>query len=176
MPRQFLALALALWVCACAPEPAAEAAPAASSASRSVAQAPAAPVDRTVPPGFEALELETGQGRVFFAVELADDPVETARGLMFREELAADRGMLFDFGRQETERAFWMKNTLIPLDIIFIRADGRVHSIARNTTPHSTDPIPSNGPVSAVLEIAGGRAEQIGLLPGDKVVHRIFQQ
>jgi uncharacterized membrane protein (UPF0127 family) len=81
--------------------------------------------------------------------------------------------MLFDF-KSPREVAFWMRNTYIPLDLIFIRADGRVLSIARNAKPFDETPIPSGGPILGVLEIPGGRAAQIGVLPGDRVVHRIF--
>jgi len=121
----------------------------------------------------EPLEVVTDHGRAHFQVELADDTAERERGLMFRKTLAPDRGMLFDF-KTPREVAFWMRNTLIPLDIIFIRPDGRVLSIAREATPLSETPIPSGGTVRGVLEIAGGRAAQIGLMPGDRVRHRIF--
>ncbi len=103
-----------------------------------------------------------------FMVELAKTTAEQARGLMFRTELAGDRGMIFPF--TETRMAsFWMKNTVIPLDIIFVRSDGTIESIAANTTPYSLDPVPSGEPVSAVLELAGGRAAELGITPGDKV-------
>jgi uncharacterized membrane protein (UPF0127 family) len=82
--------------------------------------------------------------------------------------------MLFDFKRPQ-QTAFWMRNTLIPLDILFIAADGRIVSIARNAVPHSEVPIPSGGVVLGVLEIAGGRAAQLGIYPGDRVKHRIFK-
>lgn len=121
----------------------------------------------------DPLEIVTPQGRTRFQVEFAATDQAREMGLMFRKFLAPDRGMLFDF-RIEKEVAFWMKNTLIPLDMVFIRADGHVYSIARNTTPGSLTPVPSGGPVRAVLEIAGGRAAQIGVLPGDRVLHRIF--
>ncbi|MDP3748171.1 MAG: DUF192 domain-containing protein [Phenylobacterium sp.] len=170
--RAALAGALALCAYACAAEPA----PAAKQVARaSVAAAPAKPpVDAPVPAGLEALEVVTPQGRTRFLVEIADDEPERNRGLMYRKVMAPDRGMLFDF-HTPREVAFWMKNTLIPLDIIYIQADGTVLSIARNTTPLSEAPIPSGGPILGVLELAGGRAAEIGLLPGDKVVHRIFQ-
>lgn len=124
---------------------------------------------------YEPLEIATGKGRVKLRVEVADDDAERARGLMFRKALAPDEGMLFDF---KTPRpvAFWMKNTLIPLDMIFIRQDGTILSIASNTVPHDETPVPSGGPVVGVLEIAGGRAAQLGLSPGDKVHHRIFKR
>ncbi|MBC7167262.1 DUF192 domain-containing protein [Phenylobacterium sp.] len=121
----------------------------------------------------EPLEIVTAKGRTTFMVEIADDDRERAQGLMYRRSLAADRGMLFDF-KTERSVSFWMRNTYIPLDMIFIRADGRIRSIARNTTPMSDQGVPSGGPVRAVLEIPGGRAAELGVLPGDRVVHRIF--
>ncbi len=108
-----------------------------------------------------------------FKVEIADDDAERQHGLMGRKSLAPDRGMLFDF-QEEREQSFWMKNTLIPLDIIYIAEDGTIVSIAAMTTPMSEQSIPSNGPASGVLEIAGGRAGELGIAPGDKVSHRIF--
>jgi len=121
----------------------------------------------------EPLQVVTSRGPVKFLVELADSPREREYGLMCRKSLAADRGMLFDFGRPQ-ELAFWMRNTLIGLDIVYIRADGTVLSIVRNARPLDESPLPSNGPARAVLELAAGRAAQIGLLPGDRIVHRIF--
>ena len=87
---------------------------------------------------------------------------------MFRKSVAADRGMIFPYEPAQ-EVAFWMKNTLIPLDMVFIGPDGKIGRIAANTTPMSLDPVPSVDPVSAVLEIAGGRAAELGLKEGDKV-------
>lgn len=170
--RAALAAALAFGAYACAAEPA----PVAKPSAKASAAAPAAKahIDAPTPAGFETLEVVTPQGRTHFFVEIADDEPERNRGLMYRKVMAPDRGMLFDF-HTPREVAFWMKNTLIPLDIIYIRADGTVLSIARNTTPLSEAPIPSGGPILGVLELAGGRAAEIGLLPGDKVVHRIFQ-
>jgi uncharacterized membrane protein (UPF0127 family) len=83
--------------------------------------------------------------------------------------------MLFDF-KTPREAAFWMRNTLISLDIIFITEDGRILTIARNAVPHSEVPIPSGGAIRAVLELAGGRAAQLGIYPGDRVKHRIFKR
>jgi hypothetical protein len=128
---------------------------------------------RVDPGPVEPLEVLTAGGPVRFQVEIADNPAEQALGLMWRGSLPADRGMIFDFG-DEAERGFWMRNTYIPLDIIYIRGDGRIHSIARNTTPLSEASIPSGGPVRAVLEINGGLAEKLGIAPGDRVRHRIF--
>jgi uncharacterized membrane protein (UPF0127 family) len=121
----------------------------------------------------ESLEIVTGAGRRRFKVEIADDDAERNRGLMHRRSLAADRGMLFIFPN-ERPVAFWMRNTLIPLDMIFIRADGTIRSIAHETAPLDETPVPSGGPVLAVLEIAGGRARELGVLPGDRIVHRAF--
>ena len=95
-------------------------------------------------------------------------------GLMHRKELAERRGMLFDF-KQEQPVSMWMKNTLIPLDMLFIRADGTIARIAANTVPLSTATIPSNEPVLAVLEIAGGAAKRLGIAPGDRVAHSILR-
>lgn len=125
------------------------------------------------PPKLEPLEVVTPQGRTKFMVEVVDNDATREKGLMFRKSLAADRGMLFDF-KKPREVYFWMRNTLIPLDIIYIKADGRVLSIARNARPHDETPLPSGGPILGVLEISGGRAAEIGVLPGDRVIHRIF--
>ena len=103
-----------------------------------------------------------------FTVEVANTAEEQARGLMFRKELAPDKGMLFPFAR-ERMASFWMKNTIIPLDIIFIRSDGSIESIAANTTPYSLDSVESSEPVAAVLELAGGRAAELAIKPGDMV-------
>ena len=124
-----------------------------------------------VPTRSDIAILVTPDGTHRFTVEIADDPIERARGLMFREEMARDHGMLFDFAG-ESHQHFWMKNTPLPLDIIFIRADGTVDSIAAGTTPFSTDSIPSDGPARFVLEVNAGVAAEIGLAPGDKLVHR----
>lgn len=111
----------------------------------------------------------TSNGKLHrFTVELAKTPAEQARGLMFRTELAPNRGMIFPF-TEVRMASFWMKNTVIPLDIIFVRSDGTIESIAANTTPYSLDPVASGEPVSAVLELAGGRAAELGITPGDKV-------
>lgn len=121
----------------------------------------------------EPLAVVTAQGRAEFQVEVVDTAESRSQGLMYRKELAPDRGMLFDFKRPQ-EVAFWMRNTLIPLDMIFIRSDGRILTIARNAIPHDETPVPSEGVILGVLEIPGGRAAELGLQPGDKVEHRIF--
>jgi len=121
----------------------------------------------------DTVEILTSRGRAKFTVELAVTRAEQARGLMFRKALAPDRGMLFPY-KPAQRAAFWMKNTLIPLDILYIAPDGRVLSIARNAVPHDETPIPSGGVVGGVLEIPGGRAAQLGILPGDRVLNKIF--
>ena len=103
-----------------------------------------------------------------FVVEVARTPEEQAQGLMNRQSLAPDRGMIFPYSPPQPV-GFWMKNTLIPLDMIFIRADGTIARIAENTVPLSLDMVPSVEPVTAVLEIAGGRSAELGIKAGDKV-------
>jgi uncharacterized membrane protein (UPF0127 family) len=124
----------------------------------------------------QPLAVVTDKGRFRFHVEDADTPDQQETGLMCRTRVAPDRGMLFDFHQPTDGVAFWMRNTVIPLDIVFIRPDGRVLSIARNARPLDETPLPAGGVIRGVLEIAGGRAAEIGLMPGDKVVHRIFPQ
>jgi uncharacterized protein len=121
----------------------------------------------------ETIRIDTAGGPQAFHVEVAADHVSQERGLMFRSEMAPDAGMLFDLHQSE-QIAFWMKNTELPLDMVFIRADGTVSSIEPNAVPYSTDPIPSAEPVRAVLEINGGRANALGIKPGDKVRAAIF--
>jgi len=117
--------------------------------------------------------IDTPKGPVQFKVEMANDHAAQERGLMYRKSLAPDAGMLFDF-HTTVMTSFWMKNTLIPLDIIFIRSDGVISSIAGNAVPMSEAQIPSSEPVRAVLEIAGGRARQLGIEPGERVHAAIF--
>ncbi|HET7816718.1 MAG TPA: DUF192 domain-containing protein [Sphingomicrobium sp.] len=115
-----------------------------------------------------ALTIRSAGGAHRFTVEVAETAEQQAQGLMFREALAGDRGMLFPYDPPRAA-SFWMKNTLIPLDMIFIRPDRTIGRIAANTVPHSLDPVASLEPVSAVLEIRGGRAAELGIKPGDKV-------
>ena len=108
-------------------------------------------------------------GKTFrFTVEVARSPEEQSTGLMNRSNLAADRGMIFPF-EEPRQASFWMKNTLIPLDLIFVRSDGTIANIEANTVPLSLQPVYSDGPVAAVLEIAGGRAAELGIKAGDTV-------
>lgn len=121
-----------------------------------------------------SLSVETGSGRVYrFTVELALTPQQQAQGLMFRESMAPDAGMLFVYSHPQTA-AFWMKNTLIPLDMLFIAPDGRVVNIHERAVPHSEDAIRSDGPVLGILEINGGMANRLGIRPGDRVRHPVF--
>lgn len=119
------------------------------------------------------LDIVTAAARHAFAVEVAASSAERSRGLMCRLGLPPTTGMLFDFG-DERAVAMWMKNTLIPLDMLFIQADGTVRHIARNARPYSLEPIPSTGPVRFVLELAGGTATRLGMAPGDVVSHAII--
>ncbi|MBO9707518.1 MAG: DUF192 domain-containing protein [Caulobacter sp.] len=135
--------------------------------------AKASPTTPNVGLATDVVEIQTMRGRARFTVELAVTPIQQERGLMFRKSLAPDRGMLFPF-KPVRPAAFWMKNTLIPLDIIYIAPSGKVLSIARNAVPHDETPLPSGGVVGAVLEIPGGRASQLGILPGDRVFNKIF--
>jgi uncharacterized membrane protein (UPF0127 family) len=116
----------------------------------------------------QKIEIATKSGNRSFVVELARTDEERARGLMFRKELPDGRGMLFDFQREQ-DVSFWMKNTYIPLDMIFIRADGTIRRIAANTEPLSERGVPAGGPVRYVLEVIGGTARKLGIEPGDKV-------
>ena len=123
----------------------------------------------------DTLEIATKSGVHVFSVEVARDDADRAKGLMFRRELPEGRGMLFDFAR-EAPVAMWMRNTFIPLDMIFIQGDGRILRIAENTEPKSERIIPSGGPVLAVLEVIGGTARKLGIAPGDRVAHPIFNR
>ncbi|WP_373492223.1 DUF192 domain-containing protein [Parasphingorhabdus sp.] len=114
------------------------------------------------------LSIRTANATHAFIVEVAKTGAEQAQGLMFRTRMAPDKGMIFPFP-EDRVASFWMKNTVIPLDIIFIRRDGTIESIAANTIPYSLAPVRSNEPVATVLEIAAGRAKELGIEPGDRV-------
>ena len=122
------------------------------------------------PAGLEQvpLTIQSGTATHRFTVEVARTAEEQSRGLMNRQSLAPDRGMIFPYDPPQ-QVAFWMKNTLIPLDMIFIRQDGTIANIAANTVPLSLEPVPSEGPVAAVLELAGGRSAELGIKAGDRV-------
>jgi uncharacterized protein len=128
----------------------------------------------TVTKGVEAsrsivpLTISTKTGERRFRVEVARSEEEQARGLMFREQLPNDGGMIFPMNPPRIA-GLWMKNTLIPLDMIFIRADGTIARIAAETVPHSLESVTSGEPVAAVLEIGGGRAAALGIAEEDRV-------
>lgn len=122
----------------------------------------------------EKLVITTRDGtQHVFQVEMALTPVQQITGLMFRTSVPADGGMLFDWGTPRDSQ-MWMKNTLVPLDMVFINQDGTIRSIAENTVPESLAVIDSRGPVLATLELAGGTTARLGIVVGDKVTQRIF--
>jgi uncharacterized membrane protein (UPF0127 family) len=119
------------------------------------------------------LTIESEGASHTFNVEVADEPEEIRTGLMFREDLAPDAGMIFDFG-QPRQASMWMKNTLIPLDMLFFTETGEIIMIGRNTVPGSLRTVGPGIPVKGVLEIAGGRAAELGIEPGDTLRHAIL--
>jgi len=124
--------------------------------------------------GEQTLEIASKTGVHIFSVEIVDNDADRAKGLMYRRELPEGRGMLFDFHRDQ-EVSFWMQNTYISLDMIFIRGDGQILRIEENTVPLSTRMIPSRGAVRAVLEVIGGTSRKLGIAPGDRVASPIFR-
>lgn len=150
----FLALALTAGACQAQPEIASSDMPVATRATSGLQVVP--------------LTIRSGAKTHRFSVEVARTPAEQAKGLMFRREVPPDQGMIFIFSPPRPA-SFWMKNTLVPLDMIFIRPDGTIARIAANTVPLSLDPVAVGEPVVAVLELAGGRAAALGIREGDKV-------
>jgi uncharacterized protein len=120
-------------------------------------------------PALAPLTIKTAKGRLDFKVEVALSGEQQERGLMFRKSLPEFGGMIFPMVPPR-EASFWMKNTVIPLDMIFIRSDGTIARIAANTIPYDLTPVSSGEPVVAVLEIAGGRAEALGIAENDRVI------
>ena len=114
------------------------------------------------------LTIASANARHAFRVEIARSGEEQAKGLMFRTAMGANEGMIFPM-EPARQASFWMKNTVISLDLVFIGPDKRIESIATNAVPYSLSPLSSKGSVSAVLELNGGRATQLGLAPGDRV-------
>jgi len=158
MIRSFAAAAALALTLACSPQPAAEPTPAAT--TQSVHPVSGLPVI--------ALTVTTANGRHSFRVEVARTDAEQASGLMFRTELGLNEGMIFPRDPVDVP-SFWMKNTPLPLDIIFLGTDRRVLNVAANTVPYSLAPIAAIGPSGAVLEIPAGRAAQLGIGPGARV-------
>lgn len=120
--------------------------------------------------GLEVVPLTVSHGsrHYSFRVEVARSALQQARGLMFRTSMAPDEGMVFPMNPPRPA-SFWMRNTVIPLDLIFVGSDGRILNIAAQAVPYDETPLRSAGPVKAVLEINGGRAAELGIVPGDKV-------
>ncbi len=121
----------------------------------------------------DALTIVTSKGNVEFKVELAITAAEQSKGLMFRRRMAENEGMLFDFGSERVVN-MWMRNTYIPLDMIFAFENGTIHRIAAQTEPHSEETISSGERVRYVFEINGGAARRLGIAPGDRIEHPII--
>ena len=132
------------------------------------APAPAASVHPVSGLAVIPLTVTSGDERIAFSVEVADTPEAQARGLMFRTELGDNEGMIFPYDGTRAQ-SFWMKNTPLSLDIIYVGPDRRISNIAAETEPYSLDPVYSVGPVLGVLELRGGRAAELGIEPGDRV-------
>lgn len=121
----------------------------------------------------ERLIIESGDAQHIFHVEIADTPSKRSRGLMFRKSMAADAGMLFPFGREEVAH-FWMRNTEIPLDMLFVARDGRIADMHEMAVPFSEQAIRSSQAVWAVLELNGGTVKLLGIRVGDRILHAVF--
>ncbi len=164
--KQILALVWASFACviliACSAQPEANAASAEPSAT-------AAPGTHPIS-GLEIVDVvvENGDSRHVFRAELANTPQSQAKGLMFRTEMGDDEGMLFP-SQVPAPRSFWMKNTPLSLDIIFVGTDGRISNIAADTVPYSLEPVVSVGPAIAVLELRAGRSAELGIAAGHRV-------
>ena len=152
LPRPGLAVLAALSLAACASPVGAD--------ERAEGQPQSLPTERLV--------VHTARGPHAFTVQVADSEEEREVGLMFVKRMPADRGMVFEFA-QPSEQAFWMRNTFIPLDIVYIGPNGRIVSIARDAKPLDESPLPSNGAAVRVLEINGGLSSRLGIEPGDHV-------
>jgi uncharacterized protein len=159
MMRAFLLTGLAAALASCSP----------SSGEAAAQSTQAAPGVHPVS-GLAVVPLAVfhGSRKLAFRVEVARSGMEQARGLMFRTELGANEGMIFPMNPPRGV-AFWMRNTVIPLDIIFVGVDGRISNIAANAVPYDERALPSIGSAMGVLELRGGRAAELGIVPGDKV-------
>jgi len=120
-----------------------------------------------------AISIDTPQGPAVFQVEVADNDKSQEIGLMYRKEMAPNAGMLFDMHKPQFV-SFWMKNTYLTLDLLFVRADGTISSVEPNAIPLSLDSIRSQEPIRVVIELNGGRAHQLGIKPGARVHAAIF--
>ncbi len=148
--------------------------PATSGAASSGATAEKSSAERHPESGLRVIPLTVSSGGKThsFNVEFAESPEQQAKGLMFRREMGSDEGMIFPFNPPRPA-SFWMKNTVIPLDIIFIGTDHRILNIEADAAPYSESPRLSRGKAAAVLELNGGRAAELGLGPGDKVTFQL---
>ena len=126
------------------------------------------------PPKIEPLTLVSDTTSVMFQAQIADTPELRERGLMFRQVMPPDSAMLFDFVEPRPV-AMWMKNTLVSLDMVFVREDGTIAALALNTVPQSLDTISVQEPVRGVIELAAGTVKKLGLKKNDKVFQRIFK-
>lgn len=158
--RSLIGLAIVLAACSSRPGAEAQTPPAAASTLKVHPQSGLAVIPLTV---------HRGNRQLPFQVEVARTGAEQAKGLMFRTAMGANEGMIFPSDPPRAGVAFWMKNTVIPLDIIFVGADHRVLNIAARAVPYSLEPLPAAGPVIGVLELNGGRAAELGIVPGDKI-------
>ncbi len=123
----------------------------------------------------DELTIMTKQGPQVFDVEIAKTNAQHAQGLMYRRSMPANAGMLFTYETPQSA-SFWMKNTFIPLDMIFIGKDGRIVNIQQRTVPQSLTPVRSKGDVLAILELNGGTTARLGIEAGDEVRHEIFKK
>jgi len=121
----------------------------------------------------ESLTIVSNDTSHVFSIEVADTQPELSRGMMYREDIPVNEGMLFEFG-EEKVTSIWMKNTSVSLDVIFVRADGSILKIEHSAKPFSLRSMTSEAPVTAVLEIAGGQANVLGIRPGDILQHSYF--
>lgn len=160
MMRGYLPAAIAVALAACSAPGSGDAAPPSTQAAPVVHPVSGLPV---IP-----LKVISGGKTHSFRVELARTPQEQAKGLMFRTAMGPDEGMVFPFDPPRGA-SFWMRNTVIPLDLIFVAPDGRISNIAANAVPYDETPLYSNGEAKAVLELNGGRAAELGIEPGDRV-------
>jgi uncharacterized protein len=127
-------------------------------------------------PELEALSVTTVSGSVInYRIEVAKTPAQMQRGLMFRDSMPADQGMLFIYVPARPAR-MWMKNTILSLDMLFVDEDGIIINVAENTTPYSVDTISSAGPVRAVIELNAGQVATNGIAAGDRVTHPLFEK
>ncbi len=124
----------------------------------------------------EVVRIESKSGKKHsFNLEVAASPIDIEVGLMHRYTMPADHGMIFLMGKTPKETSFWMKNTKIPLDMLFVGPTGEIVNIHHSATPDSLSPIPSGGAVTAVIELNGGIARELNLAPGDKVIYSYFE-